>query len=137
MSQYHLIWSFCILAQHQPNLAKHLLTVLFIGSVALIVGGEGTFDVELYSPEGGCQHLLAPVPGRMTEFLRPVLAYLGGKIMACHGSENNVYCWAYEISNNTWSILTHSTVYKNHFPGKSLFFPQSVSYISNRLLIKK
>ena len=109
-------------------MAKQLLTVLFIGSVALIVGGEGKFDVELYSPEGGCQHLLAPVPGRMTEFLRPVLAYLGGKIMACHGSENNVYCWAYEISNNTWSILTHSTVYKNHFPGKNLFFPQSVSY---------
>ena len=87
----------------------------------MVVGGEGKFDVELYSPEGKCQHVLAKVPGRMTEFWRPVLAYLGGKIMACHGSENNVYCWEYETSKNTWSVLTNSKTNHNHFPGKSHF----------------
>ena len=101
---------------------KILITDLVsIGFVALVVGGEGKFDVELYSPEGKCQHVLAKVPGRMTEFWRPVLAYLGGKIMACHGSENNVYCWEYETSKNTWSVLTNSKTNHNHFPGKSHF----------------
>ena len=96
----------------------------FSGSVALIVGGEGKFDVELYSPEGQCQHLLAPIPGRiiMTEFWKPVLAYLGGKIMACHGGDNNNYCWTYQTSNNTWSELRGSKYFHNHFPGNGHIF---------------
>jgi hypothetical protein len=30
--------------------------------VAFIVGGDNTNSVEVYSPEGKCQHKLAPVP---------------------------------------------------------------------------
>jgi hypothetical protein len=93
---------------------------LSVGSVALIVGGEGKFDVELYSPEGLCQHLLAQVPGSMTEFWRPVLAYLDGKIMACHGSENNTDCWQYEASSNSWLFQTRSVSTHNHMPGRSI-----------------
>ena len=33
-----------------------------IGSVAFLVGGCDSITVELYSPEGECQHELAPIP---------------------------------------------------------------------------
>jgi hypothetical protein len=32
------------------------------GEVAFIVGGDGTTSVEVYSPDGKCQHSLAPIP---------------------------------------------------------------------------
>ncbi len=87
------------------------------GSVALIIGGEGKLDGELYSPEGQCQHLLAQVSTAFSELWRPVLAYLGGKIMACHSSENYAHCYVYHISNNSWSLLSRAHFTHNHMTG--------------------
>ncbi len=41
-----------------------MLNIFFfhLGSVILLVGGCDSVTVELYSPEGECQHELAPIP---------------------------------------------------------------------------
>jgi len=39
-----------------------LTEMSFSGEVAFIVGGDNTNSVEVYSPEGKCQHKLAPIP---------------------------------------------------------------------------
>jgi hypothetical protein len=85
------------------------------------VGGtmENTNNVELYSPNGKCQHLLAPIPTGQDFVLWPVLGILNGFIVACDyielekGDQN---CWTYHISNNSWSLLTTSS-YKNYTNG--------------------
>ena len=61
-------------------------TIHISGSVALIVGGVDTNSVEVYSPEGKCQHELAPIPneapGEITNWLdlrRRFCQFLGQK----------------------------------------------------------
>ncbi len=86
--------------------------------MAFVVGGDGSFEVELYSPEGGCQYVLKSVPDYlMSEFWRPVLAYISDKILACGGSENNRYCWSYDERNDEWIDITRSSHSHNHQPG--------------------
>ncbi len=46
-----------MLQQSFKKIKKYVL-----GEVAFIVGGVETNSVEIYSPEGLCQHNLAPVP---------------------------------------------------------------------------
>ncbi len=89
----------------------------FSGQVALVVGGEGKLDVELYSPESGCNHLLKSVPAQISEFWRPILAYIDNKILACGGSEGHKYCWSYDVANNNWLSLTESLYTHDYRPG--------------------
>ena len=54
-----------------------------IGYVAFITGGWNTLtSVELYSPNGDCQHQLAPLP---RDLAGHVLAFHGNDIIACAG----------------------------------------------------
>lgn len=58
-----------------------------VGFVALIVGSGGHGPaVELYSPEGKCQHRLSDIPIEGDSFILPVLAYIDGKILSCAGN---------------------------------------------------
>ena len=56
------------------------------GDVAFIVGGNGLTSVEVYSPEGKCQHRLSDIPIEGDSFMLPVLAYIDGKILSCAGN---------------------------------------------------
>jgi hypothetical protein len=56
--------------------------------VALIVGGLRGSSVEVYSPEGKCQHLLSDIPIEATYFKQPVLAFVDNKIIACAGDSD-------------------------------------------------
>jgi hypothetical protein len=97
-------------------LSKQLFSLS--GNVAFVVGGDGSFEVELYSPEGGCQYVLKSVPDYlMSEFWRPVLAYISDKILACGGSENNRYCWSYDQMMDEWFDISSSSHFHNHQPG--------------------
>jgi hypothetical protein len=53
--------------------------------VALIVGGNDGTTVEVYSPNGDCQHQLPNIP-TVSGFLQyPTPAYIDGKLLACAG----------------------------------------------------
>ncbi len=52
--------------------------------MALVVGGNDT-SVEVFSPEGKCQHLLSSIPIGGAKYHIPVLAYIDEKIFACAG----------------------------------------------------
>ena len=82
-----------------------------------MVGGDDSYEVEIYSPEGGCQYVLKKVPGYKSEFWRPVLAYISDKILACGGSEDNLFCWSYDQENDEWIDITHFSRFHNHQPG--------------------
>ena len=60
---------------------------LFSGQVALIIGGTSPNGptVELFSPDGKCQHQLADIPTRGTYLYGPALAYIENKIFSCGG----------------------------------------------------
>ena len=72
------------------------------GFVALIVGGDSYGPaVEIYSPEGKCQHRLPDIPIRGSFLHIPTLSYINGKIMSCAGhsaSQNNT------VSKSTFSL---------------------------------
>ena len=85
--------------------------------MAFVVGGDGSFAVEIYSPEGGCQYVLKSAPVYMSEFWRPVLAYISDMILACGGSVNNRHCWSYDQKNDEWIDITSSSHFHNHQPG--------------------
>jgi len=54
--------------------------------VALVVGGDPAGpSVEVFSPEGKCQHLLSSIPIGGPALHIPVLAYIEGNILACAG----------------------------------------------------
>ena len=81
-----------------------------------MVGGEGSNDVEVYSPGGECNELLRPIPTSMSEFWRPVLAYLDDKILACAGKN----CWSYDVISNNWDKITSSVFPHDYRPGNML-----------------
>ncbi len=56
----------------------------FLGIVALIVGGDGP-TVEVYSPNGDCQHQLPNIPTVSGGFHLPAPAYINGKLLSCGG----------------------------------------------------
>jgi hypothetical protein len=67
------------------QLSKHQIVfeLLLIGQVAFITGGwSGVSSVELYSPNGDCQHQLAPLP---VDLMYHVLEKYGNTIIACAG----------------------------------------------------
>ena len=82
-----------------------------------MVGGIDT-EVELYSPEGKCQHNLSPIPlyGYLTIY-DPVMYLLNDQTLACGGS-SSLSCFIYNISSDSWSLMV-STSTTNHgqFPG--------------------
>ncbi len=71
-----------------------------------MVGGDTDQgkNVEIYSPDGGCQHLLREIPDSYLDgFYRPILAYIGGKILAC-GADClgcRVKCYSY-VKTGFW-----------------------------------
>jgi hypothetical protein len=58
---------------------------IFVGFVALVVGGVFGPFVEVYSPEGKCQHRLTEIPIGGTKLHYPVLALIDEQIFACAG----------------------------------------------------
>ena len=59
------------------------------GFVALVVGGNDFgVCVELYSPEGKCQHSLSEIPTGSTFLHSPTLAFIDEKIYACAGQSD-------------------------------------------------
>lgn len=74
--------------------------------VAFIVGNGGpSTDVEIYSPNGLCQHILAPLP--IAILPNPILMYINGKVLVCAETvfayaEPNHVCWMYKPSENKW-----------------------------------
>ena len=58
----------------------------FEGQVALIIGTLGLGPaVEVYSPDGKCQHQLANIPIEGSTLRLPTIAYIDGKILSCAG----------------------------------------------------
>jgi hypothetical protein len=79
------------------------------GQVAFIVGNVRTSDeVEIFSPDGKCQHSLATLP--IAILPNPILFMFDEKIITCADtvyaySEEDSNCWTYEAENDTWSRL--------------------------------
>ena len=83
-----------------------------IGFVALIVGGYTYTEVELFSPEGRCQHRLTPAPLLLEE---PVIAFIDEKVLACDQGHD---CFLYNPSNDSWSAYSTSTYSHKLYPGE-------------------
>ncbi len=67
------------------------------GYVALIVGSSDQGPaVEVYSPDGKCQHRLADIPVGGAYLHLPTLAYIDGKILSCAGDA---------VGNSTASVF--------------------------------
>jgi hypothetical protein len=88
------------------------------GFVAFVVGGSVHKEVELYSPEGNCQHSLAQIPVSGSQSYEPVLAYIDDKILACAGYEPNKDCYLYHPNNDSWSIYSTSKFTHAYQPGE-------------------
>ena len=78
---------------------------------------SGSFNnfVEVYSPNGGCSHNLAPLPLGLGDHM---LVLLGNDILTCDGwcdpcNNWNRNCWRYDIATNQWIGLTVSP--NNHY----------------------
>ncbi len=60
-----------------------------------------------------------------------VLAYIGEKILACGGGENNMKCWSYDANIDNWNEITKSSDTHNHMSGMYL---TSISFNLKTLL---
>ena len=59
-----------------------------LGQVAFMTGGwSGLKSVEIYSPGGGCQHSLAPLPIHMESH---ILFRYSDTLIACAGTQLNI-----------------------------------------------
>ena len=85
----------------------------------MVVGGYEITEVEVFSPNGGCQHILAPIPikGQPT-FPKAVLAYIDDMIYVC-GSLNNKHCWIYSFKDDSWAVYSDATYFHQYQPGKN------------------
>ena len=80
--------------------------------MALVVGGQSTRSVELYSPSGKCQHRIADIPIVGNQLYTPSLAFINDQIIACPSYTNDTnICFQYNIQSNTWSSLTSLSYY--------------------------
>ena len=72
-------------------------------------------QVELYSPDGNCQHELAKINVSQSE---PFLAYIDEKIISCggHGKKD---CFVYNIAEDKWSLLTSYSYTHDYEPAAS------------------
>ena len=60
----------------------------FLGQVAFIGGGwPSRRSVEVYSPNGDCQHLLAPLPIQMESY---IMRRYSDSVIACAGNLFNI-----------------------------------------------
>jgi hypothetical protein len=79
-----------------------------------VVGGsQSGKKVEVYSPDGMCQHNLAPLPVSLNE---PVPAYIDNDIFVC-GGIGNKNCYLYQTHNDSWSIVTAAKFTHDEQPG--------------------
>ena len=66
------------------------------GQVALIIGtSESGPAVEVFSPDGNCQHQLASIPALVTSWSYPTIAYIGGNILSYGGDKSVSYTICY------------------------------------------
>jgi hypothetical protein len=64
---------------------------ILLGQVAFIAGGWNSLSaVELYSPNGDCQHLLAPLPIPLMQY---ILVRFKDSILACAGIFHSDMSW--------------------------------------------
>ncbi len=69
----------------------------------MVLGGsDDKRDVELYSPNGKCQHRLQALSNTGYEV---VLSLVSGEILACGGVDNRL-CWIYVVATDEWRALT-------------------------------
>jgi hypothetical protein len=68
-------------------------------------------SVELYSPTGNCNHLLAAFP---ITCQNPVLVYVDRMIIACAGLQS---CWEYNAKEDSWSEVATAPFTHNWQPG--------------------
>ena len=69
------------------------------------IAGANSNQVELYSPEGKCQHSLAPMP---INSQTNVLSLFKNQILSC-GGETTKNCYIYFPINNTWSSYANAS----------------------------
>jgi hypothetical protein len=81
----------------------------FLGYVALVVGNG--LSVELYSPNGNCNHKLANFPISCDN---PVLVYVNAMIIACSGGKS---CWEYNVKEDNWTVIATAPFTHNFQPG--------------------
>jgi hypothetical protein len=79
--------------------------------VAFLAGGLSSADVEIYSPNGNCSNLLAPLPD---ETASPRLAYINQEIFYCP-SQNTIQCYVYDAETDNWNTTTSM----NHIHNKT------------------
>ena len=100
----------------QFKISSFTLNFKFLGYVAFVVGG-GVLDAELYSPEGKCQHKLAPLPAEISYF--PYLMVFRSQVIVC-GLTPGQNCFVYDIIKDSWSTTTSMpTSYQFGFPGSA------------------
>jgi hypothetical protein len=69
-------------------------------------------QVELFSPNGNCQHELATIDVAQTE---PFLAYIDEKIISC-GGHSKRECYVYNIAEDSWSVFSTASYTHNYEP---------------------
>jgi len=98
-----------------------------------VVGDYKSREVEIYSPEGKCQHLLKNIESH--GFLRPILAYIRGKILACGANPGlNMRCWSYNTQANTWTTINQPSLVNRFQKGilMLLILPNSFFFNSSK-----
>ena len=90
---------------------------------------DPTYDtptVEVFSPDGGCQHSLESFPVSRADFF---LYLFGQQILACGGA--GTQCYAYTPANDSWSTFINGNTYCKPYGvynGKIYFSSTSGSY---------
>ena len=80
----------------------------------MVAGGSLGRYVELYSPNGGCSHILAQGPlGNMDN----ILGFFNGKITYCAVTDASG-CYYYNPASDNWTIFTTPT--KTHYASQGL-----------------
>ena len=82
--------------------------------MAFIAGGNGRFDVEVYSPSGGCSHHLGSVPSYFP--YAPILGIVNGRITLCSCYVDK-RCFQYNPALGTWNDYTTMNYYHYGAPG--------------------
>ena len=87
---------------------------MFAGFVAFIIGSS---EINLYSPNGKCQHKLTPnIPDVLSVSRLSVLGIINEKIVVCGGSYN-LFCYLYDVVNYHWSVYSTSQYSHSEMPG--------------------
>ena len=76
------------------------------------MGDNDSGSVELFSPNGQCTYLLAPLPFSAAK--NPILVYLNQRIISCAGDYE---CWQYDPKQNSWSVIAPAPFSSAAMPG--------------------